>query len=715
MTLAQSQLCDFDQIGWNYSLSTGSGATALIQSGTPFWPINGVYGSDASQALAISGGEVNLFMDPMNTQGTAGSYFTFNVGAVAESGSGKGMDKGSDYIEVYWRTSTQQSWSPCLRLRGNRNAHWDLQKVGMLTQVDASDYKDILPFEGGLLTAGALNAFVIDGFPEADSLFIRLRLYTDRSNEVWALDDLEFIQPQEWTNQAGDRLASNPLNWSGLSVPSINDAVYLSDSSSWSAWIDTLRVARLITDISDTFDLRDFALRTGQWHHMNGYVHVDSLLTLNSDLGAGTISGERLNVIGNLTIAYRPETLQGWRHLSSPLITRWGDFTEDIHQVMYGTGGSIYAWDAQNAAWYTVNDGSYTTRNTPIAIYGGAGWLDSAKLVSIVGKYSHIGDTAWMEYGIPTANSPFGNVAGNEGWNFVGNPYPFPISLDSLFASADWPSNAAPTAYIWSTEDQTYRSYNSSTGAFGGATPIIHSWQGFWVQLTSSGPSQTPLVISPSMGGEVSGDALQKRSISSSVFTVRNGSDSARVKLVEVHNARERWDAEYDHKWRGNRDTEVYLLAEDSLNDVRVSVKSLDPIHPGGIPLFVRSIYGGKVEIALKGDDVWWLEDPTSQSWRDLSKGPWIGSFGKGEMRKYRLWRKHPLSLDEEEVIRTPTYENGLVDNSTSETWELFDMAGRRRMGIAPHSRAVQFLSAGIYVWRSSQHVVKVVIQSIAR
>lgn len=709
-----AQTCDFDTPDWGLNITTSAGATAVVQSGSPYWPVGTTYGVNGSQALCLSGGTVEVDMEPIDTRNHEGSYLQFRLAALAETGTGKGMDLGTDYVEVLWKTNPALPWEMALRIKGYNNAYWSIHEHGVSYQLLANRFQEITPLEGGYNLHGAPNRFILDDLPKTDSLMIRFIFYSDRSNEVWAIDDIELRRPFTWTNQSGDGSASNSLNWTPNGMPSSVDALFMNDSLIHSPWSGSLSFKRLITDASDTLDLSSYAMEVGDWYHRSGFARTDSTLILTESMGHASIVGERGQIVGYLGVKHLPQTLEGWRHFSTPVRTYWSDVTNDISNVIYGINGSIFGWDPGNAAWFTLNNGSYITKGNPVTLFAGANWLDSSNVIHVSGGYATYGDTAWLDYGIPTINSPFATTVGNEGWNFIGNPFPFPLNLDSVFASPDWPVTLAPTAYIWSTGSQQYRSYNATTGSFGGATPHIHPWQGFWVQFSSDPgqPQQFPLL--PGMGGEVSGDHLQKQPLETTRFRISSGSDSTRVHIVDMYGQDERWEPEYDHKWRSNGALRAFLLAKDSAVTQRVTVKSLAPSLNRGIPLVIQSDFTRNFKIDLLENKGWWLEDRSLGRWYDLSKTPVTGQVLKGQDSRFYLWRKRPLSLDEDRRRESdvPTYLSGKISNDSGEEWTLFDMTGRKVLQIKPHSELVHILEFGVYVWRSSSQASKVVIRS---
>jgi hypothetical protein len=87
-----------------------------------------------------------------------------------------------------------------------------------------------------------------------------------------------------------------------------------------------------------------------------------------------------------------------------------------------------------------------------------------------------------------TVTNTAGHAAGVEGWNFVGNPYPSPISWSAVKTlNSGLPINGS--CYIWvpsTPSTGTWTGYNGTAGT-GGVGNVIASSQGFWVDVTSVG------------------------------------------------------------------------------------------------------------------------------------------------------------------------------------------------------------------------------------
>lgn len=231
----------------------------------------------------------------------------------------------------------------------------------------------------------------------------------------------------------------------------------------------------------------------------NGYLTLISNASGTARIAAINASS---NVTGNVTVQrYLPSITRRYRMLSSPDSNfTWSQIKDNM--FVTGTGGATNGFDAtptNSASCFTYQES--TT--------GGRGWKAATNINNSVSTANGMlvfvrGDRtipapAW--YTGPTyatqnavtvdfTNQPInkGNytptlsytntgVAANDGWNFVGNPYPSQIDWSLLTKT-----NLSSFFYI----------FNPSTGSYVSAnTGVIASGQAFFVQATGASPSIT--------------------------------------------------------------------------------------------------------------------------------------------------------------------------------------------------------------------------------
>lgn len=704
--MSVAQLCDFDTPDWPYMVMSDGSATFSITSGSPDEPNDAVYGVDGSRALIASGGKVEVLFSAVNTLLYPMSYLRYRLGAGATAGSGKGMDLGTDYVQCHYRTDTALPWVLLSEIKGYGNALWSIDDHALVVRSDADNPLSYNPSDGGTQSGAAPNTVLVDALPRAADLEIRITLYSDRSNEVWSLDQVELVKPDYWTNASGDGDLLNPSNWMSGTLPDSSGAFLMTDTGTALPDGATLRCRRFITYAADTLNLTSSGIRTGEWLHCDGTVLMDSGIVLSTVIGTGELQWDNGIISGRMSMELSYPFRSGWVNLSSPLQTRWSDIFEHMSLVNYGAHAtpSVYAWDATNANWYGLSDGSEQTSGQPVNVYAGPGFMDSSDVIRITGRLAHAGDTSVLFYGIPDVNSPFPSAAGNDGWNLVGNPFPFPVDLNAVFSDIDFPAECSPTAYIYDADRDLYRSYNSGTGGFNGGTPFIAPWQAFWVQLNTPLSSLVDIVHKPSHRGMTGGGYFYKTNPGRvERFTVTQGKETREVRVVDYPGMTMSWEHLLDHYQRSARGFEVYLdILNPAHEHVRVALKTLDPSHKGGIPLVIESDESGKTTIQTDGVG-WWLEDRDTGNWTDLgnSNHHYIGAPGT---KVFYLWRKPSgISIEEEEgsSCEAPLLTDGWWMPRDHRRWKLFDLTGRKLMDVNGEPVPAVSLPHGVYLWKS--------------
>lgn len=83
------------------------------------------------------------------------------------------------------------------------------------------------------------------------------------------------------------------------------------------------------------------------------------------------------------------------------------------------------------------------------------------------------------------ANFSFSATYQNQGWNLLGNPYPFAIDWNS----SEWvKTNLNNTIYIYDNDLEDYKAWNGVTGTNGMLNGIIPAFQSFFVQANNPSP-----------------------------------------------------------------------------------------------------------------------------------------------------------------------------------------------------------------------------------
>lgn len=698
-----AQLCNFDISGWSYSVDPSSTGVYSLQSGSPFAPAGYRYGVDGSVALTSSSGSTILNFAPVYNDASPVSFLSFRLAAYGLSGSGRGMDLGSDYVIVRMRTPGS-AFVDVLKIKGRSNALWGMSDMGSDVIAKAGSYLEYSPFEGGHLTYTAPGQLVVCDLPVNDSIYWQIELYSDRSNEVWSIDDVSFVQPAYWTNGAGNGNPQDLANWSNNAVPDSSSVLYISDTAMIPA-LSNLVVKGVVTSGADSIKVLNTGLQTGGLTHLQGALVLDSSFVLSEQLGRGVLNMLGGTVSGEMSMVHLPHNVTGWRHLASPLKTRWSDVASDVSNVIFGsTGSSIYAWDAINCSWYTLASGNSLTKHLPVVLYGGTPFIDSSDVMRISGEIQSEVDTVGLQYGVPNSNSPFTSTAGNEGWNFVANPFPFALNLDEVLTDPSLSSKVAPTVYLWSPKEDRYRSYNPTSGGVNGGTPVLAPWQGFWIQLDQAVTGMEPFYLKPSQIANGGGEEQRKAPIVQHTFSWQSGADSEELKVVDMIGASVDWEYKHDHKYRNADSLYAAFTTTKQGVEMELALKVLDPKDRGGIPLVFHSEDNRVIQLVYEeAISDWWVEDVQLKQWTNLRKGGLKILVSPGKPYVLKLWRERPLHLLEEksECCDYPKMMDGLIYNTSQLEWKLYDFKGVLLLTIAPGEMAKIPELRQFYIWRS--------------
>lgn len=209
------------------------------------------------------------------------------------------------------------------------------------------------------------------------------------------------------------------------------------------------------------------------------------------------------SIIGSFTVERYVDRCNEWSWYATPFEASLVDLanTSGGNMIYTGFPGSdepsfsfvnVYQWDED---WSNVGfDGYVIPGNANDIIPRGTGfWYWNSDTVFSSGNNSIPQNWTMSLTGSLDLNTPFdfslqytntGNTS-NDGWNFLGNPYPGTLNWDV----AGWTSSELDGAlYMFNTCGQSYSSYVGGVGTNGG-TQLIPSFQGFYVKAVSPGAS----------------------------------------------------------------------------------------------------------------------------------------------------------------------------------------------------------------------------------
>lgn len=256
-----------------------------------------------------------------------------------------------------------------------------------------------------------------------------------------------------------------------------------------------------------------------------GTVSISSDLTVTNTLtltdgellvpsGINLIASTHSYGSGNLRFQRAITGVRGWRMLSSPVLSSFGDFlsgtlTQGYTGATYSTGSNPGDTLQPNVMWYlenyhtnveglpaTDNDRLRAPDNVTDQVVSGRGyWVYFFGDIPADPLYNNplpdTLDVTGREFGAGASEVDFGvtyTPSADPGWNFVGNPYGAAINWSN--ASKWAKTNIESTIYIWdpaaNSGNGEFLTWNGATGSLGSG--IIPPFQGFWVKANAPAP-----------------------------------------------------------------------------------------------------------------------------------------------------------------------------------------------------------------------------------
>lgn len=246
------------------------------------------------------------------------------------------------------------------------------------------------------------------------------------------------------------------------------------------------------------------------------------VLVSNASVTAGIASGSG-SITGNVTVQrFIPSSARRWRFMSSPVTSATLADLQDNIQIT-GTGGATNGFDASasNSASvfsYTesttgdLNTGWVAATNITNSMTPGKGYRifvrgsrDAGRLNGTVTTQ----DAVTLDFSgtvnsgnidmSPTYTAANGDA--NDGWNYMGNPYPSAIDWNAFhdagrtgsspdFTGTDY-AHLDAVVYVYNAFTNSYDSYNPISNGGTLTNGLIPSGAAFWVKASASGPTMT--------------------------------------------------------------------------------------------------------------------------------------------------------------------------------------------------------------------------------
>lgn len=374
----------------------------------------------------------------------------------------------NEFIQVETSIDGGTNWSTEAVLRGYSNSRWDFAASGVFNAyyTGTNNGATVDTRNGNADLANGLATFYVNNLPQSPSLLIRFTLAVDRSDEIWAIDNIkiEGQTPQSTT-------------WLGTAW---SDGF---PTSSTKAIINTGTTYTTVTDIAHgigSIDACELEIRSGAtvtvdsnyYFEIQSNIKNDGILNINNNGSLVQVNDTAINT-GDITYSRisSPYERFDYTYWSSPV-----DTTTPISTLFSGWR-TDYAFEFKTANFYdvkTINSAGVVTSLTadsfddiaPFAWERYTGAMTKGKGYAIMGPtsvaFTPSAPGATVNFkGIPnngvitlplvlTANIDAGYVGtnnANDDYNLVGNPYPSALYADKFII--DNGTNTSGTLYFW--------------------------------------------------------------------------------------------------------------------------------------------------------------------------------------------------------------------------------------------------------------------------
>lgn len=337
----------------------------------------------------------------------------------------------------------------------------------------------------------------------------------------------------------------------------------------------TINNAAGVSVISGTQELR------GTLTLSNGLFNTNDALVLYSDAsGTGNIAEITAgSITGDITMQrYISTTSAGWRNMASCVSgTQLYDWNDDI--VTTGFPGSNYpGWGWINVYSYDEsalgdkNEGFVAPSNISDGVAVGTGFMNYVSggpyVLDVTGPVT----TGTHNFSLDYTDDP-AQLATEDGWNLVGNPYPSDIDWDA----PGWLSNNVNDAiYVWDPQAAQYTTYVAGAGTNGGSQHIASS-QAFWVQTSGAGPT---LSCTEAVKSNTQVRYFKSAGTPTPKLKLRvEGSGYADEAVVRFpDDATEAFDPQYDARKLASYDPAAPTLSTISNEGSDFSINSMEPL-----------------------------------------------------------------------------------------------------------------------------------------
>lgn len=397
-----------------------------------------------------------ITMSPIDVSQYNNIYLSLKVGAF-RTGTTQGLDV-NEFVQVETSIDGGVNWSTESVLRAYSNSRWDFNATGVFNAyyTGTNNGATVDTRNGGAELANGIATYYVRNLPSSTNLLIRITLAVDRSDEIWAIDDIK-IEGQlpvitTWDGAAWSAGAPN-VNTKAIFDGAYNTASH-GDVQACECEIKSGRTVQITS--GNYIESQSDIINNGTLTVANN----GSLVQVNDDaVNTGTISYERIASLRRSDYVYWSSPIEGYNinnvSPASPtsLIWRWNTTANNVN-------GGLGTW--VNAAGSTMGSGEgfivrgpntfddLSLQNLTVTFSGGK---QNNGIISV--PISRGAMTASTLGTYTSANGiPF--TVNDDNWNLIGNPYPSAIrALDFLNTNTNiegavrlWTHGALPAAII---------------------------------------------------------------------------------------------------------------------------------------------------------------------------------------------------------------------------------------------------------------------------
>jgi hypothetical protein len=616
--------------------------------------LNGFVGARAYQFTGIGTGTTRsavLTMAAVDVSNYNNINFSMRVGAFRGSGTTQGVDV-NELVQVETSIDGGVNWSVESVLRGYTNSRWSFATTGTFnayyTGVNTGSTMDTRNGNAELTGASGISYYYVKNLPQSASLLIRITLNVDRSDEVWALDDIK-IEGQ----------TAQSSTWNGSAwIPSFPTSSTKAIFDTGTTYVTTAAANHGSVEACELQIKSGANVTVDSGYYMEIQSNITNVGTLNiADSGSLVQVNDTATNSGNVIYNRTATNVDGHDYVywSSPVAS------QTVGTIYASpTPGFIYKWSPlatninsplSSGNWQTAS-GSMSIGEGYIVRGSSNYWLAPTSIAaSFTGTVNNGVIPVTVSRGtntIPSSTGPGNGITVtnyDDNWNLLGNPYPSSINaIDFLTANTAiegyvylWTHGSAPAtianpfygSFLYNYANTDYITYNSVGGSTGPSVfnGYIGGGQGFFVMmddgvtgtgtinfknnLRSKGYSNSQFYRTSSNG------EMEKHRIWLDIVDSNN--ESSRALIGYVPEATNGLDRLCDANKNTANSLNIYSVVEDKT--LVIQGRTLPFNTNDVVPIGVRIMQDGAYKIAIAAVDGLFADTPQSIYLEDKQLG----------------------------------------------------------------------------------------------